>query len=314
MNNLKEKKVLILLSTFNGEAYIEDQLNSLLNQTNIAVNVLIRDDGSTDNTISILDRFAEKHQNIMVIKGKNIGVGASFTQLVLEASKTVKRYDYFAFSDQDDVWLENKMEAAVKRLSEMTQNKPSLYCSNLTLVDKNLNHLRKMYPEEIIKITKGNALVERFGTGCTFLFNEKALDFYSSYPPEIKVLHDRWMFLICLFLGNVYFDNDSYILYRQHHQNVVGAQLGLADKWKSRFRSFAKLKEKPREDQAREFHRLFQNMLSKEDISLLKILTDYRATIKNRIRLLSASSKYDLKMRSKELDFWLKVRIIFGSV
>ena len=130
------KKVQVIMSSYNGEKFIKKQIDSILNQQNVEVSLLIRDDGSKDGTIEIL-RDYENRGLIKVIYGKNIGPTASFLKLIDECDNA----DYYSFSDQDDVWLEDKLSTAVKILEENSVNKrPLLYCSALQRVDADLTY------------------------------------------------------------------------------------------------------------------------------------------------------------------------------
>lgn len=166
-------KVLVLMSTYNGEKYIEEQLNSLLSQTYKEIDILIRDDGSTDRTINLIEDYIDKNkENITLIKGKNIGVVNSFFNLI---DHVKNEYFYFAFCDQDDYWEKNKIEVAVNKLNELGNELPLMYCSNKKIVDSNLK-LIKTFEKNMIIPNFGNAMVENIATGCTMLINSKLLD------------------------------------------------------------------------------------------------------------------------------------------
>ena len=137
-------QVCVLMSTYNGENYIVEQINSILKQINVTVELIIRDDGSSDNTSSIIRKFENDYSNILFIQGENVGVGRSFMELLKYAPES----DYYSFADQDDVWLEDKLCRAVNMIKELEnegvdncrhQILPVLYSSNQILVDENLN-------------------------------------------------------------------------------------------------------------------------------------------------------------------------------
>ena len=127
------EKVCVLMSTYNGEKYLKEQIESILNQENIEVDILIRDDGSTDNTLNILENYTQKYKNIRYYTGENLRSAKSFMNLLF----TVKEYDYYAFSDQDDVWKKNKLYTAVSKLKEGYD----LYGGKKSIVDSELNIL-----------------------------------------------------------------------------------------------------------------------------------------------------------------------------
>ena len=137
--------VQVIMSTYNGEKYIEEQIQSIFNQKECNVSLLVRDDGSTDKTIEIVKELSLKY-NIKLIQGENLRAAKSF----LEAIKfTDEENDFFAFSDQDDVWLDDKLLNAIKCI-EKYNDKILLYASNLTAVNEKLEIMQnKILPSEI---------------------------------------------------------------------------------------------------------------------------------------------------------------------
>ena len=252
-------KVLVLISTYNGEKYIEEQLDSLLMQTYKEIDILIRDDGSTDRTINLIEGYIDKNkEKITLIKGKNIGVVNSFFNLIDYAKN---EYFYFAFCDQDDYWEKNKIEEAVKKLNESDNKLPLMYCSNKKIVDSNLKLIRP-FEKKIIIPNFGNAMVENVATGCTILINSKLLDILKKERNTSKVImHDWWIYLIATAFGRVIFDNNSYILYRQHENNVVGNS-----NWGKRIRNHIILRnENKLREQLIEFKKVYELLLTKEN-------------------------------------------------
>ena len=118
---MENKKVAILMSTYNGEKYLKEQIESLLAQTYGNIEIYIRDDGSKDNTIKIIKNYKEKYNNIVLKEGKNIGFINSFFELLNLCNDA----DYYAYCDQDDVWMNDKIERAVKFLGKTDENKPA---------------------------------------------------------------------------------------------------------------------------------------------------------------------------------------------
>jgi len=306
-------KILVLMSTFNGQKYLELQLNSIKNQENVEVYCLVRDDGSSDSTLSILKDFQKKWKNLNYYTGKNIGTAFSYFDLMNKAKIEYEFIEYFAFSDQDDYWKPNKIMAALQFFDKQSQ--PILYCSNLTLVDESLKNIGPMYRHEIEGISKKSILVERMGTGCTMVFNSAALNHLLKFQTTKKILHDRWFILTMLFCNQqIIFDNNSYILYRQHAANVVGHSYNLKQRLKSKYKSFFLLNENPRRDNALELLNICKNNLSKKDKELIEIVAHYDKNIKNKLRFFFSSKKYGLRMSTFKLNFWLRLRILIGSV
>lgn len=215
--NSETKKVQILMSTYNGEEYVREQLDSILAQNYPDVDILIRDDGSSDDTYVILKEYEELHQNVSVYQGENIGVNRSFFELLLKRNR---KASYIGFCDQDDYWLPEKIEKAVEHLEGMQG--PALYCSAKTLVDENLEILESQQNPHLIP-GFGNAVIESICSGCTLLMNRELADVIAEHLPEDVIHHDWWCYMVATYLGSMYYDEKSYIYYRQHGSNEVGA-------------------------------------------------------------------------------------------
>ncbi len=211
-------KVQVLMSSYNGEKYIEEQIKSILNQQNVEVSLLIRDDGSNDSTQKILSKIMDKR--IKCIYEKNIGVKKSFLKLIKMADPDV---DYYAFSDQDDIWLNDKLISAIKILSKENQAIPLIYGSPVSIYSNG-----KVIGEQFIcsKLNLGNLLVKNYYPGCTMVFNKRLVNLINAVDFNIlspTPLHDHWLNLVCTACGGkILIDKNPHILYRQHDSNVVG--------------------------------------------------------------------------------------------
>lgn len=222
------KTVQILMSTFNGERYLREQIDSILNQDcerkGVAnIKLLIRDDGSTDNTQQILREYAEKYTGkIRWYQGKNKGVIDSFFDLLKQSDEEA---DYFGFSDQDDYWLEEKVRIGIEHLEKESLLSPNLYCCRPTLVDEYLQKLTSNIKRPKMRPGFGNALVENIVAGCTMIANRPLRELILVECPKYTVMHDWWFYLVASCFGNVIYDEESYILYRQHGRNTVGSNV-----------------------------------------------------------------------------------------
>ena len=155
------------MATFNGEEYLNEQIESLLSQDYENFGILIRDDGSSDSTIRRLKHY-EKNKRIEVIFGENLGVTQCFFELMRESDPLA---DYFSFCDQDDVWLPNKLTLAVDKLQAIDPVIPAMYFSRLHVVDEQLNKIKlSFHPRRAIGIE--NAIVQNVATGCTIVLNK----------------------------------------------------------------------------------------------------------------------------------------------
>lgn len=211
----------VIMSTYNGEKYLKEQLDSILGQKGVEIRLFVRDDGSTDRTLAILREYAQKYVGLTYVQGENCGAKQSF----FEAMKMVQgEVEYYALADQDDVWLPEKMEKAVEQMALLDKEKPILYCTKTILADEKLNEL-SMQMKEIEKIPSfGNALVENICTGCTAVMNQVLFERIKEHIPSYTVMHDWWLYLTASYFGDVIYDENSYILYRQHGGNVLGSR------------------------------------------------------------------------------------------
>lgn len=212
------KNILILMATYNGEKYLPEQLDSLFAQDGVSVSILVRDDGSTDHTQALLERY-QAEGKLRWYTGEHKNVQGSFLDLMKKAADDDA--DYFAFCDQDDVWDADKLLVAVNSLSETDPGLPALYYCGQRLVDGDLNFLADHV------LNKGRSLQTRFVlsdfAGCTGVFNKALLNEVLSYEPGYMLMHDTWMLKVCLALGGkVIVDPRPHMSYRQHGGNTVG--------------------------------------------------------------------------------------------
>lgn len=162
---MNTKSVQVVMSTYNGEKYLKEQIDSILSQEGVDVRLYIRDDGSSDRTTDILASYQE-HKNVKIEKGNNLGFAKSFLTALDECDEA----DYYAFSDQDDVWEKDKLSTAIEILEEESQSTPLLYCSALQRVDENLNPLH-VQSYHGLRINLPSMLTRGRLAGCTFVFN-----------------------------------------------------------------------------------------------------------------------------------------------
>lgn len=214
------KEITVLMSTYNGEKYILQQLKSLENQKDVLINLFIRDDGSTDNTVQIIKKYKTDKMKIKFISDENIGVRDSFIWLIKNCPY---KTEYYAFCDQDDYWLEEKLISAIKFMEKDREKVPKLYYSNIFVTDENLNIITKSNYNNIRDVLPV-ALTNNPATGCTIVFNRDLIE-KIVFPENYKIrMHDWWMYKVCICIGGkIYKDEKSYILYRQHGNNAVGA-------------------------------------------------------------------------------------------
>lgn len=221
--------IAVLLSTYNGEKYLEAQLDSLLSQSVRDFSIYIRDDGSSDETLNIIDAFCRRDQRIVLLDSSdNIGCAASFLYLLRHVEA-----DIYMFCDQDDIWLPNKIERVVDYFLVNNSTLPTLYHCDLKVVDQSLNLIHSSfltYQKMTAKNTnnKNNLYIQNYVVGCTSAINAALANLVLSHIDErqykMVAMHDWWLAITAKLFGEVYYDDVQTILYRQHQNNVLGAK------------------------------------------------------------------------------------------
>lgn len=294
------EKVLVLMSTYNGEKYIREQIDSILAQKGVSVDLLVRDDGSSDKTQAILEEYQSRGL-LSWYSGDNIKPARSFMDLVMKASKA----DYYAFSDQDDYWLPGKMGRAINKISRESKGKPALYCSSTTLVDKDLNPL-DMERKKKKELSFKQSLIECGGAGCTMCFNE-ALAAYLRKPHKDNLLmHDNWVYKVCKAIdGFIIVDDDSYILYRQHENNTIGS---LNRHWLHRHLDAIKKEKCYRSQGLEALLSAYLYDMQEQNISIIEKLVNY----KRGFNRWSIAFDKGYQTGNKKNDMLFKIAILFG--
>ena len=305
----KRRTVCVLLSTYNGEKYLKEQLNSLLWQENVGLKIFIRDDGSKDSTLQILDEYSKKDSRITYFVGDNIGPAQSFFDLIIKSPDA----DYYAFCDQDDVWDKDKLEIAIDFLEKEDDSKPNMYYSNLRIVDQNLQYYRLSHSTPSVQNNKYSVLTEDMATGCTVVFNKTAANFVRSGSPKYCSMHDTWIYMICKFFGKTIYDFDAHISYRQHENNVVGTYLGKKTKeiYVARIKRLFNRELQPRYNNACNFYKTFGDILESKDKEKVLKVVNYKKSLLNKFSLLFDKEIY-ASSRNRELRY--KLLIILGIV
>lgn len=298
------EKILVMLSSYNGEKYIEEQIDTILTQTGVEVHLLVRDDGSTDRTSIILDKYKNEGK-LEWYGGKNLGWKASFMNLAVNSPE----YDYYAFSDQDDHWKPEKLSSALEVLKTMLQG-PSLYMSNVIYwengVDKGLS-----LPEKVrTDIYHSLLFCESFG--CTMLFNKELMAIIKKAPPKLDVAHDFWFTQVASIFGTIYYDKHSYILYRQHENNQLGYDKFFIEKNKRRLKTYLNIWHNHELDiQAQELLHCYKSLMTKEQEKIVSVVAYYRRSISYYLKLLF-SKKYSHD--SLATNIGLKFRILIRHI
>ncbi|WP_022846901.1 glycosyltransferase family 2 protein [Desulfurobacterium sp. TC5-1] len=228
---MEERTVAILMATYNGEQFLAQQLNSILTQTYKNWVLLVHDDGSEDGTVDILEEYSIKYPEKVIFINDGLKLGNAkdnFSHLIGIALE--KDFEYFFFCDQDDIWIENKIEIFLqkfKQIENLREDLPILLHSDLRVVDSNLDVIsdsmwryQKLNPE---CKTLNYLLVQNNVTGCACAVNRALLK--KAYPIGGKaIMHDWWLALVASAFGVVDFISKPTVLYRQHGKNDTGAK------------------------------------------------------------------------------------------
>lgn len=280
-------RVVVLMSTYNGEKYLNEQIKSILEQKGVNVFLYVRDDGSNDSTKDILKKY-KMIGKLDFFLGENIGPAKSFMELINGAPEG----EYYAFSDQDDVWEKDKLSTAVGLLKGIKNE--GLYYHAMNIVDENLEKYGFYYRNEQYSKSMVNTIL--YGdeiAGCTMVFNKALLQRIREYKPNFITMHDGWIHRVCLSVGGtIIADRTPYINYRQHQNNVIGMKKGrISDKIKNIKRKncfFSRL--------AIEMLNGYSKYMKKKDVEIVRIMANYNRNKLKAIRIVKQSNvSYNLK-------------------
>jgi glycosyltransferase involved in cell wall biosynthesis len=223
-------QIAILLGTLNGATYLPDQLNSYINQSHRNWTLWASDDGSSDTTPALVKTFAKQvgESRFHLVAGPQKGFAVNFLNLVCTPDL---KADAYAYSDQDDIWMVDKLERAAVFLSSIPVGIPALYCSRTLYVDFQNQPIGLSQPYMRPAIFQ-NAMVQNIASGNTMVFNEAARSLLVRAGPNVNIdLHDWWTYMLVTGAGgNVFFDQDPTVRYRQHNGNLVGMNTSLRSK------------------------------------------------------------------------------------
>lgn len=224
----------IFLCSYNGEKYIKEQIDSILSQSFKDIHLIVSDDASSDNTVSIVEEIMRENPGKITLLQKNEGSGTGsaakhFLSLLLD--ERFSSYDYYMFSDQDDIWLKDKVLISLRSIKEMEEryglDRAILLHSDCKIVDKNLKTIsdsffkyQKLSPK---RKSFNELLIQNNVTGGAMIINKALYDLVKVMPSNL-MMHDHWLALIAACFGNIGFISNPLYLYRQHGDNVLGAK------------------------------------------------------------------------------------------
>ena len=292
---IQDKAVEILMATYNGEKYIKEQIDSIVNQTYANWKLLIRDDGSNDKTLDIIREYEKRDVRIKLLEDSkgNLGFVKNFEELIKNSKN-----EFIMFSDQDDYWLENKIENYINELNKLSKNEletPLLLHSNSFVCNENLEIIKEKFINSKVALQyKENSYFFAYTVqGSTALINRKLIDVGIPFLKNVTV-HDRYFHLLAEFFGKRIFIDKSLMKYRQHLNNNIGAKSSIIQKI---------LKKRYFEEEERnlilEIKNKYEAKIEREKIELIDRYLEVTDRTKNRIIrfLLGLNFKINLKKR-----------------
>lgn len=303
-NENLQNNICILMSTYNGEKFLAEQLQSIENQTHKNWRLIISDDGSSDATLSIAREFQTKwgNERLEIRQGPQQGFCLNFLSMACDPNVGA---DYYAFSDQDDVWMPDKLERAVEYLNINNESQlPVAYCGRTQIVDESLKTLG-FSPEFTLPRSFRNALVQSIAGGNTMMFTQAAKTLLEQAGMQEVASHDWWLYqLVKGAGGEFYYDPKPALLYRQHSNAAIGANTSFKAKieriffvFNGRFKKWNDLNYAALSN--------CRHLLTKDNQDILDIFGTFRgAKLKDRVRLLEVCGLYRQTWRGT-LFLWL---------
>lgn len=214
-----KKSIVIMMATYNGEKYIDEQIRSIYEQKGeFDITLMVRDDNSTDKTLDIVKGWRGKLNITIVEDDKSLGAAKSFWKLLEMAPKA----DYYAFVDQDDRWNENKLSTAITVLEKITG--AALWCSDCRLIDSDGNLLKEKMHEILPNLSIESQMVCGEIQGCAMVFNSSARQLVLSKQIKAMPMHDIVFILNVVANGTVIYEETPFFDYRMHANNVVAKE------------------------------------------------------------------------------------------
>ncbi len=300
---MADKKVAVIMSTYNGEAFIEEQLDSILAQSYKNIEIVVRDDGSKDKTVEIIKEYQKKYKNIQLFEGENLGFIKSFFELL----KLVDA-DYYSYADQDDIWIENKIELAVNSLNKLDDTKPNMAFGKSDYYDENMQFIGESEKNREYSFLK--SLFSCVSQGMTMTVNKKTRDMIIQNMPKSCFFHDWWTYILCVSMGNVAYDNVTTVKYRRRKQNATSEGQGYIRLLVWRIKNLLfKNGMKDIKQQMLNFKEIYYNELSEENKKILDLFSNEKYSFIIALK----KAFYPKKIRNSLIDdFMLRIIFILG--
>ncbi len=306
---MKHYKVAVLLSTYNGEKYIEQQIHSITNQKNIdSLTIIVRDDGSWDGTLEKLLQLQKIYNNIEVIQGKHKGLVSSFFDLLNYAYE--KEFDYYALSDQDDYWLEEKLNIGIKAIEN--HDDPYMYSACSAIVDNNLLMTGEVTQKKLREITFYNSAIQNLCPGHNQILNRAMAGMVvlkTVYSSAIYS-HDLWITNVAAVTGTIIFDNTPHTLYRQHGNNQLSFGRNKMDWVKDHVKRLMKSEGKKISTQLRYFTELYGEYMTSEQYKEAQNYYNSKKSLITRFRYIKRTRLY--RQRRYETAIFKAIYLLGG--
>ena len=299
-------KIAVLMSTYNGEKYLEEQIVSILmQQCEAQVQLIVRDDGSKDTTPEILQRYADQGKLIWY-KGENLKPAKSFLNLIQHCPG----YTYYAFADQDDHWYPEKLQQGISALKDKTG--PAMYFANARLVDSGLHDLGRNAYKRKPQCDFYSLVVGANILGCTCIFNETLAQLIRQIQtPEKIIMHDYYLAVMCtLHDGEIVYDECARMDYRQHGNNVVGTNWKKCDALRDRIHRITTQTKISIADQAGSILAVCQAIPDERKRSFLEKVSLYRGSI---IRTVALACSRQPQFNGKSMEVSIRLAILLRN-
>lgn len=288
-------KIAVLLSTYNGEKYVGEQIKSIVEQdVQSEVFIYVRDDGSTDTTIECVKKYDNMISIIWGDSKQNLKSARSFWNLL----ETAPKADYYAFCDQDDYWHSDKLRRAVTYIENENNQLPILYFSNSVMVDADLHPIKASTYAGIPQLSIAAQCVCGACQGCTMVMNEKCRQMLLSKKIETIIMHDLTALLYTVTNGRVIYDEYASLDYRQHENNVESnANKSLISRVRQSYGRWIKGKNLMSQ-QIRELYDKCINSIEGDDKEFCKAVISYQLNFKSKKYLIKNANKYSDNKRA----------------
>ena len=278
-----KKKVIVLLSTYNGASFLREMLDSIIGQSYENIEIVVRDDGSKDGTQDILKEYESKNL-IHVIYGENVGMNRSFFGLLKDAEGA----DYYSFAEQDDIWFPENVARAVEHLENEDNHIPQLYTGAFDFYDSEMKYIAKgpryTHPKSLVR----TLVLSQIYLGFTMVINEemkKLIDESDTLNLNMSCYHDYWLSLLGLSLGNIVYDPVATVKYRRHENNVSTFKNNFWAIQKGRFQRFLFGNELKAYCESNEyFYELYKDKMGEENRKSFELFIKKRYNFKKAIK------------------------------